>query len=252
MTIILHQQPQWVTPQQLQTVLDNHQRIVVLAGAGLSTASGIPDFRSATGLWATVNPAEVAHIDVLRENPQRFWEFYRQRFVGMEHHQPNSAHIALQRLYMAGRISGFITQNVDGLQQQAGTPNSAVHEIHGRLDDCRCINCLRTWNWVTMQAQWQDGVPTCDCGGIIRPGIVLFGEMLPQDAAANAIQLVEDSDCMLALGSSLRVAPASHFAAQMLADDKPVYIVNNDETALDRVATGVCRADLGILDTIIA
>lgn len=206
---------------------------LALTGAGVSTASGLPDFRSPTGLWATVDPAEIARERTLREQPERFWRFYAERFRGLDGIEPNAAHSWLADLERAGRLHGVITQNVDGLHQSAGS--KTVWGVHGALAPLRCIDCAHEQPW-----QDVDGVPTCAaCTGPVRPGVVFFGESLHADFD-RALSALSRCDLLVVMGSSLQVTPAASLPAYVLAQGGRVILVNQGATPYDETP-GVIR-----------
>ena len=161
---------------RLAELIQERQPCVVLTGAGISTESGIPDFRSAEGIWAQYDPFEVAHIDALRRDPSRVWEFYALRLDALAHAEPNDGHRALAELEERGLVRAVVTQNVDGLHQRAGSRE--VVEVHGSLREAECIHC-------GVRVPMEDAVaslplPPCpECGEILKPGVVMFGELLP-------------------------------------------------------------------------
>jgi NAD-dependent deacetylase len=201
----------------------------VLTGAGVSVASGIPDFRGADGLWKQYNPAQVASIETMNEHFELFWELYRERLHNHATAAPNAAHHILARWESRGLINGVITQNVDGFHEACGR---AVAAIHGVLVQLRCNTCDRAYDHTT--TPWATGAPRCDvCAGPIRPGVVLFGEELPQEPFAQATQLATQAPGMLCLGSSLQVAPARWFPGSVLDKGGSVVIVNDQPTSYE-------------------
>ena len=159
---------------------------VALTGAGVSVPSGIPDFRTPeTGLWANVDPMEVAHIDVFERDPARFWSYYRPRFQSLGDKRPNGAHEALAELERRGLLEGVITQNIDRLHRAAGSEN--VVEVHGSIETSSCRRCAASYELDQMDALFDgDGVALCgECGGPVKPDVVLFGELLPESAMAQ-------------------------------------------------------------------
>ena len=158
-------------------MIQDADSVVALTGAGISVPSGIPDFRTpGTGLWANVDPMEVAHIDVFRRDPERFWHFYGDRFQTLEGRQPNAAHRALARLEGAGRLDAVITQNIDRLHDKAGTQE--LIEIHGTIGHSSCLGCRSRYVLPDVRQRRDHdaaGVPRCDCGAPLKPDVVLFG-----------------------------------------------------------------------------
>ena len=209
--------------------------VVALTGAGISVPSGIPDFRSpGTGLWRNVDPMEVAHIDVFRRDPERFWHFYGARFQTLEDKRPNGAHAALARLEQAGLLEAVITQNIDRLHARAGS--RALIEVHGTIDHSSCLACRARYALADVrerQAASADAVPRCDCGSPLKPDVVLFGEYLPQEAIERAHELAAGADLMLCVGSSLEVYPVAELPALTLAAGGRLAIITQGPTPFD-------------------
>jgi NAD-dependent deacetylase len=218
---------------RLAELIRSARSVVALTGAGVSVPSGIPDFRSpGTGLWANVDPMEVAHISVWRREPQRFWSFYGQRFAALEGKRPNGAHLALAELGIP-----VITQNIDGLHAAAGTAD--VIEIHGSIASASCLDDGRRYALAETRTRLEadpDGVPRCDCGAPLKPDVVLFGELLPEEAMNRASALAAGADLMLCVGSSLEVYPAAGLPELTLEAGGRVAIVTRSETPFDRFA----------------
>lgn len=205
---------------------------VVFTGAGMSTESGLPDFRSAlTGIWRGKDPTQLASTHALRHNREGFAAFYRMRIEGLLACRPHAGHAILAEWERHGRIRGIITQNVDGFHQQAGSRN--VAELHGTLGTLRCLACERTYP--AARYLQPDGT-VCGCGGFLRPAVVLFGEALPEAALAKASEWTEQADLFLVLGSSLVVSPANWFPQQAKAAGARLVIVNREPTPLDDLA----------------
>jgi NAD-dependent deacetylase len=212
---------------------------VALTGAGISVPSGIPDFRSPqTGLWADVDPMEVAHISVWRRDPGRFWGFYGQRFAMLEGKRPNDAHRALAELERRGLLAGVVTQNIDGLHTAAGTREPI--EVHGSIATASCLFCGARFELGEVRARldvdWQ-GIPRCDCDAPLKPDVVLFGELLPGDAMERASALARGAGLMLAVGSSLEVWPVAGLPEETLAAGGRLAIVTKGATPYDADAT---------------
>jgi NAD-dependent deacetylase len=207
--------------------------VVALTGAGVSVPSGIPDFRSpGTGLWANVDPMEVAHISVWRREPERFWSFYGQRFATLEGKQPNGAHRALAELGVP-----VITQNIDGLHAAAGSRD--VIEIHGSIATASCQVDGRRYPLAETRARAEaaaDGVPRCDCGEPLKPDVTLFGEMLDEGAMTRASALAVGADLMLCVGSSLEVYPAAGLPELALQAGGRIAVITKSSTPFDRAA----------------
>lgn len=222
---------------RLAELLGRSRRAVALTGAGVSVPSGIPDFRTPeTGLWANVDPMEVAHIDVFEREPERFWSYYRPRFHSLGDKEPNRAHEALAELERRGLIEGVITQNIDRLHRAAGSEN--VIEMHGSIETSSCTACPASYGLEEMDGLFDErGVAVCSaCGGAVKPDVVLFGEMLPLEAIERATELAEGADLMLCVGSSLAVHPVAGLPQLTLSGGGQLAIVTKGETPYDREA----------------
>ncbi len=224
---------------ELAELIRSAGSVVALTGAGISVPSGIPDFRSAgTGLWENVDPMEVAHIDVFRRDPERFWHFYGDRFTTLRDKRPNGAHHALVELERRGLLDAVITQNIDGLHEAAGTQD--LIEVHGSISHASCLECGRRYDLEeTRERLARDpvGVPRCDCGHPLKPDVVLFGEFLPMDAMNRAEELSEGADLLLCVGSSLEVYPVAGLPSVCLRAGGALAIVTKGETKYDKDAT---------------
>jgi NAD-dependent deacetylase len=225
---------------------------VALTGAGISVPSGIPDFRSpGTGLWANVDPMEVAHIDAFRRDPEHFWEFYGQRFQTLEDKRPNPAHEALAELEHAGLLDAVITQNIDRLHARAGSRE--LIEVHGTIAHSSCLSCRVSYELADVRVRLAadpGGVPRCECGEPLKPDVVLFGEFLPADALMRAEQLAAAADLMLCIGSSLEVYPVAQLPATTLASGGRIAILTQSQTPYDSRAA--IRMDGDVVDALAA
>jgi NAD-dependent deacetylase len=207
---------------------------VVLTGAGISVPSGIPDFRTPeTGLWANVDPMEVAHIDVFERDPARFWSYYRPRFHLLGDKRPNPAHEALAELERRGLVEGVITQNIDRLHRAGGSRN--VVEVHGSIETSTCTRCATAYGLDEVDALFDgDGVAICaSCGGAVKPDVILFGEMLSESAMADARDLAERAELMICVGSSLAVYPVAGLPQLTLERGGRLALVTMGETPYD-------------------
>jgi len=207
---------------------------VVLTGAGISVPSGIPDFRTPeTGLWENVDPMEVAHIDVFERDPARFWSYYRPRFHALADKRPNAAHEALAELEGRGLLEAVITQNIDRLHAAAGSRE--VVEVHGSIETSSCRECPSSYGLEDVESLFDgQGVAICaGCGGLVKPDVVLFGELLPEAAMARARQLAERAELMLCIGSSLAVYPVAGLPQLTLDAGGGVAIVTKGPTPYD-------------------
>jgi NAD-dependent deacetylase len=218
---------------RLRELLHGARRAVALTGAGISTESGIPDFRSGRGIWAEFDPLEVGHISAFRRDPARVWRFYRLRIDVVRQAAPNAGHHALAQLERDGRLARVITQNVDGLHRAAG---SDALEVHGALDRVDCLRCGARLPIEEAERRLRDdpeGVPRCDCGAPLKPGVVLFGEMLPEAAIDDAFALAAGCDLLLAAGSTLEVHPVGGLPDVARQAGATLAIVNRGPTAYD-------------------
>jgi NAD-dependent deacetylase len=227
--------------------------VVALTGAGISVPSGIPDFRSPqTGLWANVDPMEVAHIHAFRRDPVTFWSFYGGRFATLRGKRPNGAHLALAELERRGLLAAVVTQNIDGLHAAAGTRE--LVEVHGSIATSSCLACGARHPLDVVRERLEaapDGVPRCDCGEPLKPDVVLFGELLPERAFTRAQELADRAALLLCIGSSLEVHPVASLPERTLQAGGRVAIVTQGATPYDADAavrlTGDVEAELGAL-----
>lgn len=230
----------------LARLLRERQPCVVLTGAGISTESGIPDFRSASGIWAEVDPFEVASIQAFRHDPERVWAFYRQRMQLLLAAEPNAGHRALAELERLGLVRAVVTQNIDTLHTRAGSTD--VLEVHGSIRRAVCVHCH--WSTPTGEVLAQldeESVPCCvHCGEVLKPGVTLFGELLPDGVLERATELARGAGLMLVVGSSLEVWPA----AGLPLEARALAIVNRGPTALDDQA--LLTVDAGAGETLSA
>lgn len=221
------------------------ERAVALTGAGISTPSGIPDFRSeGTGLWSRDEPMEVASLNTFRTAPERFYQWFRPLARQIFNAQPNPAHTALAELENAGRLRMIATQNIDTLHQKAGSRR--VVELHGTLSTLSCVQCYRQESSEKyLEAFIEKGtIPHCTrCGGLMKPDVILFGEQLPQKAWQEAQREVRQCDLMLVVGSSLEVLPVAGLPMQALDRGAHLIIINNTPTYLNVRADAVFSDD---------
>jgi len=215
---------------RLADLIRDSQPCVVLTGAGISTESGIPDFRSAGGIWARFDPFEVASIDAWRRDPARVWEFYALRLDVLGDAEPNAGHRALAELEAAGLVEAVVTQNVDGLHQAGGSRD--VVEVHGSIRDAVCLACGERVPSERVAALLP--VPACPaCGAVLKPDVVMFGEVLPRAAIDRATELARRARLLLVVGSSLEVWPVAGLPGETLAAGGRLAIVNRGRTDWD-------------------
>ncbi|MFQ6032074.1 MAG: NAD-dependent deacetylase [Candidatus Zixiibacteriota bacterium] len=205
--------------ESLKSLLSKETKVVVLTGAGISAESGVPTFRGEDGLWKKFRPEELATFDAFMANPQLVWEWYEYRRKIIEEIKPNPAHLALVEFQNYFEKFDLITQNVDGLHQQAGSKN--VVELHGNLKRNKCIRCGAKYE--TLDKTIQGIPPKCTCGGNIRPDVVWFGEMLPQEALNYAFGVSSGCDLFFSVGTSAVVHPAA--SLPLIAKRGGAYVV---------------------------
>lgn len=225
------------------------KRAVVLSGAGISTPSGIPDFRSeGTGLWSRDEPLEVASLTTFRTHPERFFEWFRPLAGQIFNAQPNPAHRALAELEQAGIVQTIITQNIDMLHQKAGSRH--VIEMHGTLQTLSCTHCYRKFDsFAYVQLFIEEGtLPFCShCGGILKPDVILFGEQLPQSAWFEAQKEARRCDLMVVAGSSLEVLPVAGLPMQAVDRGAHLIVINNSPTYINVRADVVIMGDVAAI-----
>jgi NAD-dependent deacetylase len=225
---------------ELATLLRDRQPCVVLTGAGISTESGIPDFRSPTGIWAQYDPMEYATIDAFRRDPVKVWEFYALRLDALARAEPNAGHLALAELERRGLVQAVVTQNIDGLHQRAGSQE--VIEVHGSIRTAECLAC-------GAEAPLDRAMPSCPrCGEIMKPGVVMFGELLPEGAMERATELARTAGLLLVVGSTLEVYPVAGLPEETLSAGGALAIVNRGPTPYDRLAD--LKVDAGAGETL--
>ncbi len=234
--------------------LRDARHAVALTGAGVSAESGIPTYRGEGGFWRKYDPDRYASYDYFLQDPSYYWRFFLEiRHPLLEKSRPNQAHLCLARLEADGRLVSVITQNIDGLHQAAGS--KTVRELHGSARLARCMSCKTEYTIdEVLPAESAEIPPRCEgCGGVVRPGVVLFGESLPPDVLDRAIAEAQASDLLITIGSSLTVYPAAAIPEIARAGGARLIVVNVDPTPVDLVADVVFHARAGaILPQILA
>ena len=228
---------------KLRTLIEQSERIVFFGGAGVSTESGIPDFRSDQGVFKAMqkfghSPEELLSIGFFRRNPAVFYDYYKSLMVCPDA-KPNAAHLALARLEQAGKLTAVVTQNIDGLHQLAGS--KTVLELHGSMLRNYCCDCRRSYGMDEILAQ--EGVPHCTCGGLLRPDIVMYGEQLDDDVVTTAIRHIREADLLLVGGTSLVVYPAAGLISYFGGSE--LVLINKSETSYDSCASLVIHEAIG-------
>ena len=227
--------------ERLKDIIDNSRRIVFFGGAGVSTESGIPDFRSADGLYNQkydYPPEEILSHTFFMRNTEEFYRFYRDKMLCLTA-KPNKAHLKLAEWEREGKLLSVVTQNIDGLHQAAGSKR--VHELHGSVLRNRCMNCGKKYG-VEKIAE-SEGVPTCSCGGVIKPEVVLYEEPLPEKTVNAALRDISSADTLIVAGTSLTVYPAASYVRYYRG--KHMILINRDKTAFDGMADLVIHDKVG-------
>jgi NAD-dependent deacetylase len=218
---------------RLAEVVRNRGPAVVLTGAGISTESGIPDFRSPAGIWAQYDPAEYATIEAFRADPRKVWSFYSLRLRVLVEAEPNPGHAALAELERNGHVSAVVTQNIDGLHQRAGSTD--VVEVHGSIRTSTCPGCGASYGLdELLELLAGADAPECPrCGAVVKPDVVMFGELLPAAASDRAFELARSTGLLLVVGSTLEVWPVSMLPGETVDGGGQVAIVNRGPTSFD-------------------
>lgn len=231
----------------LQNIIDESNSIVFFGGAGVSTESGIPDFRSPDGLYNQkydVPPEELLSHGYFFSHTEKFYEFYREKMICLDA-KPNKAHIKLAELEKAGKLKAVITQNIDGLHTAAGSKK--VYELHGSVHRNYCLDCGKSYSAEDILAS--KGVPHCSCGGLIKPDVVLYGENLDDATVNGALSAIENCDTLIIGGTSLTVYPAAGFVRYFRG--KNLVLINMSSTPFDSEADMVIHDKVGeVLDKI--
>ncbi len=232
--------------ETLQCYVDASARIVFFGGAGVSTESGIRDFRSVDGLYHLqykYNPETILSRSFFLSRPEEFFAFYQDKIVQPTlAAQPNAAHLTLARLEALGKLTAVVTQNIDGLHQMAGSRN--VLELHGSIHRNTCMRCGARYTLAEQQARrGADGVPRCDCGGIIRPDVVLYEEPLDTAVVEETVRVIREADLLIVGGTSLKVYPAAGFLEEYRGDR--LVVINLEETSYHSRAALVVREKIG-------
>ncbi len=228
--------------EKLQQIIDSHNKIVFFGGAGVSTESGIPDFRSQDGLYHLkykYPPETIVSHTFFRDRTEEFYEFYKDKMLALSA-QPNAAHRKLAEMEQKGRLTAIVTQNIDGLHQKAGS--KTVYELHGSVHRNYCTKCGKFFDASYIKAA--SGVPKCDdCGGLIKPDVVLYEEGLDQDVINGAVRAISEADCLIIGGTSLVVYPAAGLIDYFRGDK--LVVVNKSLTGRDRYADLVISEPIG-------
>jgi len=229
------------------------QRIVVFTGAGISTESGIPDFRSPGGIWSRYNQEDLTYQKFRSHEDYRklYWEYDRARYPAMRDAEPNAAHRAVVAIERSGRLAALVTQNIDGLHQKAGTSREKLYELHGTVREVTCLDCNARWprEHITDRMD-REGiqVPYCElCGGPLKCATIAFGQSLPADVLEQAFIHARKSDLFLTIGSSLVVQPANLLPLEARRGGANLILVNLDPTPYDQIMNVILRGKAGVV-----
>jgi NAD-dependent deacetylase len=218
-------------------LIKDSKRVVVLTGAGISVESGIPDFRGPDGLWKKFDPNKVGTITSFLSNPEDWWKMAQEIAPVIFNAKPNPGHYALAEMERMGKVEAIITQNIDGLHQKAGSKN--VIEVHGNVRSASCIQCKKKYgiDYVISEVGKGNFIPRCtDCGGVVKVDVVMFGEMLPEEAISEAYRLAQECDLLIVVGSSLVVYPVAALPGMALNRGAKTVIINEEKTGYTRYA----------------
>lgn len=222
-------------------------RNVVFTGAGISTESGIPDFRSKGGIWDQYRPVYFDEFMTSRESRIEYWRQKTELYVDLVKAEPNAGHRSVARLYEMGLLEAVITQNIDGLHQEAGVPDDKVVELHGSNRRVRCMSCGRISSIHEAHKRVEEGdpAPECDCGGFLKPDTISFGQSMPEGEVAEAVELSRNCDFFMVVGSTLLVQPAAMMPYYAKESGAFLAIVNLSETPCDRMCDALIRGKAG-------
>lgn len=235
--------------EELKKIIEDSNNIVFFGGAGVSTESGVPDFRSENGLWNAKTrfnktPEEIVSHSFFMQHTDDFYEYYMQNliFTGVK---PNAAHYALAKLEKQGKLSAIITQNIDGLHQAAGSKE--VYEIHGTISKAHCMNCKCEYSleYTLDRSNWKKDsyTPLCSCGGVVKPDVILYEEALNDELIRKSVSAIEKADTLIIGGTSLVVYPAAGFV--QFFKGKHLVLINKQETSFDKNTDLVIHDSLG-------
>ena len=233
---------------RVKEVVDRSRRIVFFGGAGVSTESNIPDFRSETGLYKAMNeyghsPEEMLSSSFFMEHTEMFFDYYKKHLIYQDA-RPNKAHIALAKMEEEGKLTAVVTQNIDGLHQKAGSRK--VYELHGSVLRNTCMECGERYDleYIMDEANCENKVPRCEkCGAVVKPDVVLYGEMLDEDVLTGAVKAISEADTLIVGGTSLVVYPAAGLINYFSGKD--LILINKSETSYDGRATLVINDAIG-------
>jgi NAD-dependent deacetylase len=227
-------------------IINEAQKILVFSGAGMSTESDIPDFRSPGGVWSKYDPSDFYFDKIIssEKTREKYWKMSTEFYGTMKDAVPNRAHLAIKALEDRGKLLAIVTQNIDNLHHKAGNSPEKIIEIHGTAFSVSCLSCGKKYERAEIQKRLNSGVkvPYCDiCAGILKPDTISFGQAMPQDKMADALRYAGTCDLCIVLGSSLVVYPAASVPMHAVQNGARLIIINRDETPLDAEADLVCH-----------
>ncbi len=222
---------------------------VIFTGAGISTESGIPDYRSQGGIWDKFKPVYFDEFMSREDARVEYWQRWQELYQGLRQATPNKGHQAIAELYHMGLVQAVVTQNIDGLHQASGIPESAVIELHGNTLRIRCMSCRKVSAVQEVQKRLSSGelAPVCDCGGFLKPDTISFGQSMPMDKVNQAITLSQNSDLFIVVGSTLLVQPAAHMPIYAKQNNAVLAIINLSETPCDDMCDVLITEKAGII-----
>jgi NAD-dependent deacetylase len=233
--------------KQIAAKIKQRGKNIIFTGAGISTESGIPDYRSQGGIWDKFRPVYFDEFMSDREAREEYWRRWQELYQGIQQARPNAGHSAIARLDQMGLLEALITQNVDGLHQEAGLADKKIIELHGNTRRIRCMSCRNITATEEIQARLQSGdaAPECECGGYLKPDTISFGQAMPVDAVEKAAALSHTSDFFLVVGSTLLVQPAAHMPVYAKQNNAFLAIVNLSDTPCDNICDVLIRDKAG-------
>ena len=222
-------------------------RNIIFTGAGISTESGIPDFRSKGGIWDQFRPVYYEEFMSSREARMEYWRQKTELYDDLVNASPNPGHMALVRLHEKGLVEAVITQNIDGLHQESGLPDEKVIELHGNTRRVRCMSCSRTCSFqdALERIEAGDPAPECECGGYLKPDTISFGQAMPVEEVERATELSQNCDCFMVVGSTLLVQPAAMMPVYARQGKAFLAIINLSETPCDDMSDVLIRGKAG-------
>ena len=222
---------------------------VIFTGAGISMDSGIPDYRSQGGIWDKFKPVYFDEFMSREDARIEYWQRWQELYQGLRQATPNKGHQAIAELYQMGLVQAVVTQNIDGLYQASGIPDTAVIELHGNTLRIRCMSCSKISATQEAYDRLSSGdlAPTCDCGGYLKPDTISFGQSMPTDKVNQAIALSQNSDLFIVVGSTLLVQPAAYMPIYAKQNDAVLAIINLSETPCDDMCDFLFTEKAGIV-----